>query len=193
MMKYLALIGVIAILGFFGLKFFGSSQKPEGAKSPVSIYDYTYLSIDGSEVRFDAYKGKKVLIVNVASECGFTPQYEGLEKLYEEHGGDLVIIGFPANDFGGQEPGTNQEIASFCQKNYGVTFPMSEKIAVAGDDKHPIFEWLTDKSLNGWNSSEPKWNFHKYLIGETGELLGVFPSAVKPGSSDIVSLLSAQK
>jgi len=193
MIKYLALIAVIALLGFFGFKLFGSSQKPEGAKSSSSIYEYSYRSIDGKEVKLDAYRGRKMLIVNVASECGFTPQYEDLEKLYKEHGKDLVIIGFPANDFGGQEPGSNEEVASFCKLNYGVTFPLSEKVAVVGKDKHPIYQWLTHKTLNGWNTSEPKWNFHKYLIGETGELLGVFPSAVKPGSRDIVSLLAAKK
>ncbi len=193
MIKYLVIFAGIALLGFFGVKYFGSSQKPEGAKSTVSIYDYSYRSIDGKDVKLDDYRGRKMLIVNVASECGFTPQYEGLEKLYEERAGGLVIIGFPANDFGGQEPGTNGEIAAFCRSKFSVTFPMSEKISVVGNEKHPVYRWLTDKSLNGWNSDAPKWNFHKYLVDESGELVAVFPSAVAPGGKEIASLLGPKE
>jgi glutathione peroxidase len=188
-MKYLIIIAVVALLGFFGVRLFSSSQKPGGAKSTKSIYDYSYTSIDGKVVKLDTYRGKKILFVNVASKCGFTPQYDDLEKLYKEEKDKLVVIGFPANDFAGQEPGTNEEIASFCRLNYGVSFPMSQKIHVVGEGKDPIYQWLTDKSLNGWNSAEPKWNFHKYLVSETGELLGVYPSATKPGSVDILSHL----
>jgi len=193
MVKYVGIFAVLALLGFFGVKFFGSSQNPEGAKSTVSIYEYSYRSIDGKDVKLDAYRGRKMLIVNVASECGFTPQYEDLQKLYKEHGKDLVVIGFPANDFGGQEPGSNEEVASFCRLNYGVTFPLSEKISVVGKEKHPIYRWLTDKTLNGWNSDAPKWNFHKYLVDESGELVAVFPSAVAPGSKEIASLLGPKE
>ncbi len=188
-MKYLIILGVIAILGYFGLKYFGPAQKPEGVNSTASIYDYTYKAIDGKEIKLSAYKGKKILFVNVASNCGFTPQYDDLEKLAREQQDKMVIVGFPANDFGGQEPGTDDEIASFCRLNYGVTFPMAEKISVAGEGMHPIYKWLTDKSLNGWNSAGPKWNFHKYLVSETGELLAVFPSRTKPGSAEILALL----
>lgn len=188
-MKYLIILGVIAVLGYFGFRYFGSAQKPEGAKSVKSIYEYSYTSIDGKSVGLDAFRGKKMLFVNVASKCGFTPQYDDLEKLYEEHKDRLVVLGFPANDFMGQEPGSNEEIASFCKLNYGVTFPLSEKVSVVGEGKHPIYKWLTDKSLNGWNSAEPKWNFHKYLVSETGELLAVFPSSTKPGSGEILSHL----
>jgi glutathione peroxidase len=189
-MKYLIILGVIAVLGYFGYRFFNrAAQKPEGARSAKSIYEYSYTSIDGKEVKLEAYRGKKILFVNVASKCGFTPQYEDLEKLYEQWKEKLVIVGFPANDFMGQEPGTNDEIASFCRLNYGVTFPLSEKVTVVGEGKHPIYQWLTDKSLNGWNAAEPKWNFHKYLVSETGELIAVFPSSTKPESEEIVSHL----
>ncbi|HLF14279.1 MAG TPA: glutathione peroxidase [Bacteroidota bacterium] len=191
-MKYIIIPGIIAIvsiLGYFGMKYFSPSQKPEGAGSVKSIYDYSYRSIDGNEVKLSAFRGKKILFVNVASKCGFTPQYDDLEKLYEEQKDGLAVVGFPANDFMGQEPGSNEEIASFCRLTYGVTFPMSEKISVVGEGKHPIYRWLTDKSLNGWNSAGPKWNFHKYLVGETGELLAVFPSTTEPGSGEILAYL----
>lgn len=188
-MKYLLVLGVIAVLGFFGIRLFSSSQKPEGAKSAASFFDCTYTTIDGKEVKLDTFRGKKILIVNVASRCGFTPQYEGLEALYRANEDRLVIIGFPANDFMGQEPGSNEEIAAFCRLNYGVTFPISEKVSVVGEGMHPVYRWLTDKKLNGWNSSAPKWNFHKYLVDESGELVGVFPSSVKPDSKEIASLL----
>ena len=191
-MKIVIILGVIAvvsILGYLGFTYLGSSQKPQGAKSVKSIYEYSFTSIDGKEVKLSGYRGMKILFVNVASECGFTPQYDDLEKLYKEERDKLVIIGFPANDFGGQEPGTNDEIASFCRSKYGVSFPMAEKISVAGEGMHPVYKWLTDKSLNGWNSAGPKWNFHKYLVSESGELLAVFPSTTKPGSAEILSLL----
>jgi glutathione peroxidase len=188
-MKYLIILAGLGILGYLGFRYFGSARMPEGAKSLKSIYDYSYTSIDGQAVSLGAFRGKFLLIVNVASECGFTPQYEDLEKLYKQYGGTLAIVGFPANDFGGQEPGTNGEIASFCKENYGITFPMSEKITVTGEGKHPIYKWLTDKSLNGWNSAGPKWNFHKYLVSREGELLAVFPSATKPGSEEILAYL----
>jgi len=187
-MKFVIIItAVLALAAFLGFRYFGSSQRPDGAKSSKSLYDYSYTSIDGKKVSLDAYKGKKILIVNVASECGFTPQYEDLEKVYEKYHDKLVIVGFPANDFGAQEPGTNEQIVKFCTSEYGVTFPLSEKVAVIGKGKHPVYQWLTDKALNGWNSAEPKWNFHKYLVSETGELLAVFPSATKPGSDSILA------
>lgn len=146
-------------------------------------------SIDGKDFDYSQLKGKKVLIVNVASECGYTPQYEDLEKLYEAYKDKLVVLGFPANNFGGQEPGSNEEIQSFCKKNYGVTFPLFEKISVKGEDMHPIYKWLTTIDMNGWNDKEPKWNFNKYLIDENGNLTHYFSSAVKPMSDEIVSLI----
>ena len=155
----------------------------------MPIYNLTYTSIDGKPVSLETYKGKKLLIVNVASKCGFTPQYEDLEKLYETYKDKLTIVGFPANDFKKQEPGTNEEISEFCKLNYGVSFPLAAKISVVGENKDPIYKWLTDKSLNGWNELEPQWNFYKYLIDENGELIKVFPSTTKPLDEDIISHL----
>ncbi len=159
------------------------------SKSSTSIYDISFSSIDGKETNLLQYRGKKILIVNVASKCGFTPQYADLEKLYETHKDKLVIVGFPANDFLKQEPGTNEEIAQFCSLNYGVTFPMASKITVVGDNKHQLYKWLTDKKLNGWNDQEPQWNFFKYLIDEKGELTHVFPSTTKPMDEEILNSL----
>lgn len=154
-----------------------------------SIYDFTVTGLDGKPINFPDFKGKKILVVNTASECGFTPQYKGLEELYEKYKDKLVIIGFPANNFGHQEPGTNQEIADFCKKNYSVTFPMAAKISVKGDDMHPLYQWLTRKELNGFSDSEVRWNFQKYLIDESGKLIAVFKSGVKPMSEEIISLI----
>lgn len=156
---------------------------------PKSIHGFQITSLEGETIDLSQYKGKKILIVNTASKCGYTPQYEGLEKLYNENKDHLVIIGFPANNFGNQEPGANEEIAEFCERNYGVSFPMSEKISVKGNDIAPIYQWLTQKKWNGVKDSEVKWNFQKYLIDENGELMEVFESAVKPLSSELMSHL----
>ena len=145
-----------------------------------TIYDYKVESLDGQEINFADFKGKKILVVNTASECGFTPQYADLEKLSKEYEKNLVIVGFPANNFGGQEPGSNTEIGAFCEKNFGVTFPLFKKDDVKGENKQPVYQWLSDKNKNGWNEIEPKWNFFKYLIDETGILLKVASSSVSP-------------
>lgn len=154
-----------------------------------SIYDYSFTTLTGEKVNLSDYKGKKILIVNTASECGYTPQYEQLEEVYQKYGDKLVIIGFPTNDFGKQEPGSNEEIAKFCQLNYGVTFPMSQKITVKGEETHPLFNWLTSQDLNGKMDYEVKWNFHKFLIDEEGNLLAAYPSKVKPDSEEIISFI----
>lgn len=154
-----------------------------------TIYDYKVESLEGEEINFADFKGKKILIVNTASECGFTPQYADLEKLYEQYKDKLVIVGFPANNFGGQEPGTNKEIGAFCQKNYGVTFPMAAKVSVKGDDTAPIFKFLTEKELNGVKNSEILWNFTKFLIDENGKLIDSFVSSVKPTDEAITKYL----
>jgi len=146
-------------------------------------------SIDGTEYDYAQLKGKKVLIVNTASECGYTPQYEDLEKLHQAYKDKLIILGFPANNFGGQEPGTNEEIKEFCTTKFNVSFPMFEKISVLGDDMAPFYKWLTSKDLNGWNDQQPKWNFNKYLLDEEGNLVKYYSSAVKPMSDEIVSML----
>lgn len=155
-----------------------------------SFYDLQAKTITGETFNFSSLKGKKVMIVNTASKCGFTPQYKELEKLYEQYGGDnFVIIGFPSNDFLRQEPGTNEEIANFCQMNYGVTFPMMAKISVKGKQKSPVYKWLTDKKLNGKMKSKVKWNFQKYIIDENGNLIAVFPPKTSPMNPKIIELI----
>jgi glutathione peroxidase len=157
------------------------------------IYDFKVKTLEGKTFDLASLKGKKVMIVNTASKCGNTPQYKDLEELYEKYGNDnFVIIGFPANNFAGQEPGTNEEIREFCTKTYGVTFPMMEKISVKGDDMHPLYQWLTSKSKNGVRDSEVTWNFQKYLIDEKGNLVDVIQPKEKPGSEKVSLFLSAK-
>lgn len=166
-----------------------TSTPPVPTDLPKTIYDYKVEGLEGGTINFADFKGKKILIVNTASKCGFTGQYEGLEKLYKSHKDKLVIVGFPSNDFGKQEPGKNEDIAEFCQKNYGVTFPMASKIAVKGDSIAPIYHWLTTKDYNGHSNSTVKWNFQKYLINEKGQLVAVFDSNVKPESPEILAAI----
>lgn len=154
-----------------------------------TIYDYKVESLDGKEINFADFKGKKVLIVNTASECGFTPQYADLEKLSKDYGDKIVVIGFPANNFGSQEPGSNKEIGAFCEKNFGVTFPMAAKVSVKGDDTAPIFRYLTQKDLNGVKNTAILWNFTKFLIDENGYLIDSFISTTKPTSEAITKYL----
>ena len=156
------------------------------------FYDFRVKTLEGEEFNFSTLKGKKVLIVNTASKCGYTPQYEDLQTLHEQYGKNLVIIGFPANNFANQEPGTALEIRQFCTDKYEVTFPLMEKISVKGDDIHPLYKWLTSKSLNGVMDSEVKWNFQKYLIDENGKLVDVLYSKEKPGSEKVITWLSAK-
>jgi glutathione peroxidase len=154
-----------------------------------SIHSFNVKSIDGSSINLAKFKGKKILIVNTASECGYTPQYEALEKVYKQYKDKLVIIGFPCNQFGGQEPGSNEEIVAFCKKNYGVTFPLADKIDVKGDNTAPIYKWLTQKEKNGVLDASIAWNFNKFLIDENGKMIAYFPSNVKPDSETILSYL----
>lgn len=183
-------IGLLLVFVFAGLAcgFKKVAARPEsGIQEPTaSIYDFKMPSITGEEIDFKQYKGKKLLIVNTASECGFTPQYKDLQKLHELHGNNLVILGFPANNFGEQEPGTNSEIASFCKENYAVTFQMFGKISVEGSDMAPLYQWLSDKSKNGWNEEAPNWNFCKYYINEQGELMKFYASAINPMSEELL-------
>ncbi len=148
-----------------------------------SLYDFKMNSLDGKPVELSQYKGKKVIILNTASECGYTPQYADWEAFYKQYKDKVVVLGFPANNFGGQEPGSSQQIASFCQKNYGVTFPLFEKIDVVGEKQAPLYKWLTTKSLNGWNEQAPGWNFCKYVVDENGKLTHFFASGVKPNDA----------
>lgn len=156
-----------------------------------SFYDFKVKDIDGNDFDLSSLKGKKVLVVNTASKCGNTPQYEQLQGLYEKYGDKkFVIIGFPANNFGQQEPGSNSEIEEFCTKNYGVTFPMMSKISVKGSDIDPLYKWLTSKSENGVLDSEVTWNFQKYLIDENGKLVKMVAPKVKPDDEQILGWIS---
>ena len=153
-----------------------------------TIYQFKVKDLYGKDFDFATLKGKKVMIVNTASKCGLTPQYEGLEAIYKEYKNNgFVIVGFPANNFAGQEPGTNEEIAAFCEKNYGVSFPMMDKISVKGDDMAPIYQFLTQKDKNGLQDSEVEWNFQKYLINEKGELVKVVSPKTLPTDPEIVN------
>ncbi|MBS2099260.1 glutathione peroxidase [Carboxylicivirga linearis] len=161
------------------------------AQADKSFYDFTVKDIDGKLFDLSELKGKKVMIVNVASKCGLTPQYEQLQQLYEQYGGDdFMIIGFPANNFLSQEPGTESEIKTFCTENYGVTFPMMSKISVKGDDIHPLYQWLTTKTLNGFEDSKVKWNFQKYLINTDGTIAKVISPKTKPYDQEIIDWIT---
>ncbi|MBC7747969.1 MAG: glutathione peroxidase [Methylotenera sp.] len=154
------------------------------AAKKTSFYDFKMKTLEGKDFDFNSLKGKKVLLVNVASQCGYTPQYEELQKLSEQYKDKLVVIGFPSNSFF-QEQKNSEEIATFCKKNYGVTFTMMEKIDVKGNGQHPLYKWLSTKDMNGWNDKSPAWNFNKYLVNEKGELIKYYGSGTKPLSKEI--------
>jgi len=156
----------------------------------TSVYDFKVTALDGTNIDLSKFKGKKMLIVNTASKCGNTPQYEALEKLYEQYKDKLVIIGFPANNFGGQEPGSNGEIQEFCKKNYGVSFPMSEKVSVKGDDIAPLFKYLVGEAEKMGVQDPIKWNFTKFLLDENGKLIAVIHNKVSPLSEDVTKYLN---
>jgi len=157
----------------------------------TSVYDFKVPGLDGKTIDLAKFKGKKLLIVNTASKCGYTPQYTDLEKLYEQYKDKLVIVGFPANNFHQQEPGTNAEISEFCKKNYGVTFPMAEKVDVIGENTHPLFKYLTEEAKKmGVADPVIGWNFTKFLIDENGKLIAVFPSKIKPMDEQITKYLN---
>ncbi|WP_375374017.1 glutathione peroxidase [Hymenobacter sublimis] len=191
-MKALLLSGLLAAAGF-SCNFTSpptSAMTPETtAPATGTVYDFTVKSIDGKDVKLSQYKGKKLLIVNTASECGYTPQYKELEELYQKHGDKVVVLGFPANNFGGQEPGTEAQIAAFCEKNYGVTFPLFSKVSVKGADTAPLYKFLADKAKNGAVADAPNWNFCKYLVDETGHVVAFYPSKVKPMSEELVAAI----
>ncbi|MES2704602.1 MAG: glutathione peroxidase [Bacteroidota bacterium] len=156
---------------------------------PASIYDFKVKALDGSTIDFSHFRGKKILLVNTASRCGMTPQYEGLQKLYDNYRNKLVVVGFPSNNFLFQEPGTNEDIAAFCSTSYHVSFPMAAKISVIGWHMHPLYKWLTKKKHNGYASSTVKWNFQKYLVDEGGKLTNVFSPNVLPESPEIIAAI----
>lgn len=154
--------------------------------APASVYALSVQLSDGGELKLETLKGKKILLVNTASDCGYTDQYDDLQKLYDEYKEKLVVIAFPANDFKEQEKGSDEEIAAFCKKNYGISFPLAAKSSVIkGEGQNKIFAWLTHKELNGWNEQQPTWNFSKYLVNENGILVHYFDPAVSPGSEEI--------
>lgn len=156
----------------------------------MSIYDFKVPALDGGTIDLSKYKGKKIMIVNTASKCGNTPQYEGLQQLQDKYKNTLVVIGFPANNFGQQESGTNEEIKEFCKKNYGVTFPMAEKVSVKGDDIHPLFKYLTEEAKKIGVEDPIKWNFTKFLIDENGKLITVIHNKVQPMSEEVTKYLN---
>ena len=182
----------ILILAILCVSCFNKSKsRPSNIEnmSNTEFYSFKMNSLDGEMIDFSQYKGKKVMLVNVASKCGYTPQYAELQELHETHGNELVILGFPANNFGGQEPGSNEDIAEFCQKNFGVEFQMFEKISVKGDDMHPLYQWLSNKDSNGWNDEAPNWNFCKYVVDENGNLTNFFQSGIKPMGEEVLDAI----
>ena len=164
-------------------------NKKKSKKAPMSIYDISINNIEGSEISLSDYKGKYILFVNVASNCGFTRQYKDLQQLYDQNSDKLVVIGIPCNQFGAQERGTEKEISIFCSEKYNVTFPMTEKIYVRGFNQHPLYKWLTSKELNGRKNSSVKWNFQKYLVDKNGNLIDYWYSLTNPMSSKITNYI----
>jgi len=176
-------------------KVFGNKNdiklNPGKAVPAASFYDLQAVKNNGDTLPFSTLKGKKVLIVNTASDCGFTGQYEELEKLHQQYGNQLVILGFPANDFKEQEKGTDEEIGAFCKKNYGVTFPLAQKaVVIKSAAQHPVFQWVSDSAKNGWNSKAPSWNFSKYLVNEKGVLTHYFDPSVSPASEEVKAAIN---
>ncbi len=186
--KKFLLSTIITIAVFFGFSAFKNSTIKNGG-AHQTIYDFKLKTLSGEEITLAKFKGKKMLLINVASQCGFTPQYKNLQELHKLYGDKVVLVGFPANNFGEQEPGTSNEIKEFCTKNYGVTFQMMEKISVKGNDVNPLYKWLSTKEENGTCTDSPNWNFCKYLIDEKGNIVKFFGSKVDPLSKDITSLL----
>jgi glutathione peroxidase len=192
-MKYLVIgIVILSFMAFFSrnlLKNIFSKKETILTEANVtnykgSFYDFSVNDLSGKPVKLKDYAGKTVVLINVASKCGFTPQYADWQKFHEKYGDKIVVLGFPANDFMSQEPGSSEEIAEFCEKNYGVTFRMFEKVKVTGNDKAPLYNWLSNKDLNGWNNQEPTWNFCKYLINKDGKLTHFFESKITPDNSE---------
>jgi glutathione peroxidase len=184
MKKYILLITVLLLI-------INLAEDKDGEKMPNSIYNVTVKDMSGKDVSLSEYEGKVLLIVNVASECGYTPQYEGLQKLYETYNGKgFEILAFPCNDFGGQEPGTNEEIKEFCSSTFGVTFPLFDKIKVLGENKEPLYEKLINNPTT--EQGDIKWNFEKFLISKNGEVVARFRSAVEPLSDEIINAVEKE-
>lgn len=194
MNKKLTILLIIAVAGVFtfayGFGFFGNNSAHTSANVKKSVYDFKVTNIDGKDLTLKKYKGDVLLIVNTASKCGYTPQYEGLQKIYDKYKGeDFEILGFPANNFGGQEPGTEAEIKEFCTLKYKVTFPMFAKISVKGDDQAPLYKFLTDETINPKFAGDITWNFNKFLINRKGEIIARFSSKDTPESEAVTSAI----
>ena len=187
--KYILIIVSAVVIVMVSIIIAKGSEEQVALDPVTSFYDLEANSIFGDTTKMELYKGKKILVVNVASKCGLTPQYAQLEKLYQEHSDKLIILGFPSNDFLRQEPGSNKQIATFCSTKYAVTFPLFEKTKVKGSKKHSVYDWLTDPKQNGWNKKGPSWNFTKYLIDENGKLIKRFSPKTSPISSEITTLI----
>jgi glutathione peroxidase len=188
LLKTIFIMIMSLITGIFADKSEVANRPADAGIAPKSLYDYKVKSLVGDQVvDLSKYKGKKVVILNVASKCGYTKQYADWEKFNKEHDSKVVVLGFPSNNFGGQEPGTSEEIATFCSATYGVTFPMFEKVEVKGENKAPLYQWLSTKELNGWNDKEPTWNFCKYVVNEKGELTNFFASKVLPTDAEFLA------
>ncbi len=187
----------VAAVGFIflaaALFFVKAKDEPRMRKAEAkSVYDFTLKDTDGKEVKLEQFRGQVVMLVNVASKCGYTPQYEGLQKIYERYKDrGFTILGFPANNFGAQEPGTNEEIQEFCRINYGVTFPVFAKISVKGEDKHPLYKYLTERETNPEFAGEIKWNFNKFLVGRDGRVIARFDSGDKPEDAKVTQAIEA--
>jgi glutathione peroxidase len=179
----------IKIMKSFVLAFLPLFLLNWSAMQAQSAHTFTLEALDGSSLPLKQFKGKKILLVNVASECGYTPQYKKLQELYETYSDKIVVIGIPCNDFGKQEPGSNEEIAQFCSSKYAITFPMTSKVKIKGDDKHPLYRWLTEKDSNGVMDADVRWNFTKFLLDEEGRLLDSFGSGVSPLDEKITKWL----
>lgn len=187
-----AVILIAAVAVFFG---FGVSTTPEQPDIALgaSVYDFKMKDIDGKDVKLKQYKGKVVMIVNTASKCGYTPQYEGLEAIYKKYKDQgFVVLGFPANNFRGQEPGTDKEIKEFCTLKYNVSFPMFSKISVKGDDQHPLYKYLTDKATNPEFGGDITWNFNKFLIGKDGKIIARYETKMKPDDATVTAEIEKQ-
>src|SRR5918997_3104181 len=185
-----ALCVAVSSLALFFVK--AKDSKTDGKGTAKSVYDFTLKNAKGQDVKLSDYRGKVVMLVNVASKCGYTPQYEGLQKIYERYKDQgFTILGFPANNFGAQEPGTDEEIQQFCRSNYGVTFPVFSKISVKGDDKHPLYKYLTEKETNPQFAGEIKWNFNKFLVSKDGKIIACFESADKPEDAKVTQAIES--
>ena len=171
---------------------FSLFSKPTQAESVSSAFAFSFKTIDGEDLPLSTYEGKTILLVNTASKCGFTPQYDGLEALYQTYKDrGLIVLGVPSNDFGGQEPGTSAEIKHFCQLNYDITFPLTSKESVSGKSAHPFYTWAGDQKKGGLIFSKPRWNFHKYLIAPDGSLVGSYSSSTKPDDAELITAIES--